>query len=213
VPLVLENPEEYRVCRLRKTPGEHMKSIAILPLALVLATTCAIGQDTLTHTGGSQAALTWSHRSVDAAHCPVGLEANHGGFFIERNVQEDRGPWAYGDVPPAALNQRIHLTMTNLLAQDIVDAQITVRGLSDKWRVVPLANASDAPDLRKTIDVALVVKGNRSASRDLALSRFTAVTAIDVNSVTYADGSSWKASSPGACSIAPDPFMLVSAAR
>ena len=190
-----------------------MKSIAILPLTIVFATTCAIGQDALTHAGGSQAALTWSHRSVDAAHCPVGLEANHGSFFMERNVKEDRGPWAYGDAPPAALNQRIHLTMTNLLPQEIVNAQITVHGLSDKWRAVPLANASDAPDLRKTIDVALVVKGNGRASRDLALSRFTAVTAIDVNSVSYADGSSWNAPSPGACSIAPDPFMLVSAAR
>jgi hypothetical protein len=190
-----------------------MKSIAILPLTIVFATTCAIGQDALTHAGGSQAALTWSYSSVDLSRCPVGLEADHGSFFMERNVKEDRGPWAYGDAPPAALNQRIHLTMTNLLPQEIVNAQITVHGLSDKWRAVPLANASDAPDLRKTIDVALVVKGNGRAYRDLALSRFTAVTAIDVNSVSYADGSSWNAPSPGACSIAPDPFMLVSAAR
>jgi hypothetical protein len=181
-----------------------MKSIAILPLAIVLATGSAIGQDTLTHTGGNQAALTWSHRSMDPARCPVALQADHGRFFMERNIKDDGGAWT---------TQRIHLTMTNLLAQEIVGAQITVHGLSDKWKVVPLADGSQAPDLSKTIEVALVVKGNGHASHDLALSRFSAVTAIDVNSVTYADGSNWAASAPGACSVAPDPFMLVSATR
>ncbi len=179
-----------------------MKSIAILPLAVVLATSSAIGQDTLTRTGGNQAALTWTHGSP--AHCPVGLQADHGRFFVERNVKDDGGPWT---------TQRIHLTVTNLLAQQIVGAQITVHGLSDKWRVVPLAGASQTPDLSKTIDVALVVEGNGHASHDLALRRFSAVTAIDVDSVTYADGSGWKASAPGACSVAPAPFMLLSAAR
>lgn len=181
-----------------------MKSIAILPLAVVLATSSAIGQDTLTRTGGNQAALTWTHRSTDPAHCPVGLQADHGRFFVERNVKDDGGAWT---------TQRIHLTVTNLLARQIVGAQITVHGLSDKWRVVRLAGASQTPDLSKTIDVALVVEGNGHASHDLALSRFSAVTAIDVDSVTYADGSGWKTSAPGACSVAPDSFMRVSATR
>ena len=69
------------------------------------------------------------------------------------------------------------------------------------------------PDLRKTINLALKVKGNNHASSDLSLNRFTSVTYVDLDSLTYADGATWKASSPAACSVSPEPFMLVSAAR
>lgn len=60
---------------------------------------------------------------------------------------------------------------------------------------------------------SLDVKGNGHASSDLSLRRFTSVTSVDLNSLTYADGATWQASSPGACSVVPDPLMLVSAAR
>ena len=49
------------------------------------------------------------------------------------------------------------------------------------------------------------------ASSDLSLSRFTAVTSVDLNSITYADGTTWHTSSPAACSITPDLIMLVAA--
>jgi hypothetical protein len=107
--------------------------------------------------------------------------------------------------------QRIQLTMTNLSPQEIVKAQFTVHGLSDKWRYVPLPEAP-APDLTKRVEVTLEVRGNSHASRDLSLSRFTSVTSVNLDSLTYADGSTWEASS-GACSVVPDPFMLVTAAR
>jgi L-serine deaminase len=71
--------------------------------------------------------------------------------------------------------------------------------------------AQETPDLAKTVDVALDVKGNSSASRDLSFARFSAIRTIQVNSVTYADGSTWHAPSPGACSVAPSPIMQVSA--
>jgi hypothetical protein len=67
-----------------------------------------------------------------------------------------------------------------------------------------LSVAPDTPDLAKTVDVAMDVKGNSQASRDLSLSRFTAVTSVDVNSIKYTDGSEWHAPSAGACSVTPD---------
>jgi hypothetical protein len=92
-----------------------------------------------------------------------------------------------------------------------VSAQITAHGLSGKGRFIELSTAHDAADLAKKVELAMEVKGNGSASKDLALSRFTAITSIDLNSITYADGSSWHASSPGACSVTPDSFMLAAA--
>ena len=103
--------------------------------------------------------------------------------------------------------------MTNRLSRDIVSARITAHGFSGKWKVVTLSDAPDAPDLAKTVDVVLDVKGNGHASRDLSLNHFTAVTSIDLNSVTYSDGSTWQTSAPGACSVTPDLVMLISDTR
>jgi len=57
------------------------------------------------------------------------------------------------------------------------------------------------------------VKGNGHASNDLSLSRLASVTTIDVNLVAYTDGSTWHTPSPGACSVPPERFMLVSDTR
>jgi hypothetical protein len=55
------------------------------------------------------------------------------------------------------------------------------------------------------------VKGNRPITTDLSLSHFTAVTSIDLDSITYADGSTWRSASAGACSVVPDKRMLIAA--
>jgi hypothetical protein len=207
-----------------------MNRASILPLAIVLATTCAIGQDTVTRASADSGLLT-RPLHIDSANCPIGLQVSHlAGLPIGMNADGDgrpvTGPAINGRplTGPAVngamqgrqvpiLNQRIHLTMTNSLSQDIVSAQITVHGFSDKWRAISLSDATHAPDLAKTVEVALDVKGNNHASRDLSMNHFTAVTAIDLNSVTYADGSTWHTLSPGACSVTPDLAMLVTASR
>ncbi len=120
-------------------------------------------------------------------------------------------PLPYGQVRLPDQNQGIHLTLINLAPRSIVSAQLVVHGFSNKSRYIPLSAAE--PDLATTVEVALDVKGNGQASRDLSLSHFTAITAVDVNAITYADGSAWSSSSPGACSASPDLFMLVNAER
>jgi hypothetical protein len=187
----------------------NMKPISILPLAIVLATTSAIGQDTvLLRSPQTTSSILMQPRTL-RADCPVGLKVNHGPSFLKRDTEY--GPFA----PPAAKvqEQRIQLTMTNPSPKEIVSAQITIYGFSDKWRSIPLAGGADTPDLRKSVNIDLNVKGNDHASSDLSLPRFTAVAYVDVDSLTYADGATWKASSTGACSVTPELFMLVSAAR
>jgi hypothetical protein len=187
----------------------NMKPISILPLAFVLATTSAIGQDTVLLRSPHTTSSIRMQARTPGADCPVGLKINHGSSFLKRDTEY--GPFA----PPApkVQEQRIQLTMTNPSPKKIVSAQITVYGFSDKWRAIPLAGATDTPDLRKMVNIVLNVKGNDHASSDLSLPRFTAVAYVDLDSITYADGATWKASSPDACSVSPDLFMLVSAAR
>jgi hypothetical protein len=189
-----------------------MKSVRILPLAIVLATTCAIGQDTVTHRSPNAASpnnesLGFYPYSLD--RCPIGLQVNHGSFFLQRKTEY--GPGSGDGVSPASSVQRIHLTMTNPSLREVVKVELTVHGYSDKWRAIPLA--SSAPDLARRLTVVLDIKGNGHASSDLSLSSFTAVTSVDVDRLTYADGSVWHATARGACSVAPNPLMLVSADR
>ena len=186
-----------------------MKLISILPLAIVLATTSAIGQDIVIHRSANSVSSSFSFPRIMGTDCPVGLQVQHGRSFLKRNT--DYGPFATPN--PAVQEQRIRLTMTNPTPKEIVSAQITVHGFSDKWRAIPTTSAGSTPDLTKTVKIVLNVKGNDHASSDLSLLRFTSVAYVDLDSLTYANGATWKASSPGACSVSPDLAMLVSEAR
>jgi hypothetical protein len=192
-----------------------MKPVSILPLAIALATTCAIGQDTVLHRSANPASLSFSHTPTVRGDCPVGLQVNHGSSFLKREVEYGQ----FAPPPPAVGEQRIQIQeqtiefiVDNPSTREIVKAQITVHGLSHQGRFVPLPDGP-APDLSRKVSVVLDVKGNSRSSSDLSLSRFAAVTSVDLNSLTYADGATWRASSQGACSVTPNPFMLVSTAR
>ena len=204
-----EKQEEYRVYIVMYDLGANMKPMSILPLAIVLATTSAIGQDTVLLRSPQATPSILMQPRTFGADCPVGLKVNHGPSFLTRDTKY--GPFA--PPGPKVQEQRIQLTMTNPSPKEIVSAQITVYGFSDKWRAIPLAGAKDTPDLRKRVNLVLNVKGNDHASSDLSLNRFTSVAYVDLDSLTYADGATWKASSPAACSVTPDLLMLVSAAR
>jgi hypothetical protein len=173
---------------------------SILPLVLLFATTSAFAQQPLRHL-----------RTTGPA-CPLDMQATHGPA-VPVGMNAIKGPAIEKQAPVPALYQRIHLTMTNLQSHEIVSAQITAHGYSNKLKFMGLGYSSQVPDLSKTLNVVLNVKGKDHASSDLSLSRFTAVSSIDLNSITYADGVTWHASSPAACSVIPDLAMLVAAAR
>jgi hypothetical protein len=171
-----------------------MKPASFLPLAIMLATTSMLGQS-----------FTVPPR-IDPSKCPVGLKVERsGGLFAYKNAKS--GP--ADDVASPSSEQRFDFKMTNFLPHEIVNAEITAHGLSYKWRIIPVS--APTPDIWKTLDVALDVKGNSSASRELSFDHFSTISTIDVNSVTYADGSTWHAPSPGACSVAPSLIMRISA--
>jgi hypothetical protein len=210
--LALKNRQEYRGCTHVWSWGPDMKCASILSLAVLLTGTCAFSQEPVT---GSTANLVLATPPLhmDRTNCPVGLQVQHGpGLPMSRAA----GPTINGKPlnPQAQImdqNQGIHLTLINFMPRSIVSAQIVVHGFSNKWRYVPLSGTD--PDLARMVDVALDVKGNGEASRNLSLSHFTAITAVEVNAITYGDGSTWRTSSPGACSVSPDLFMLVNAER
>ena len=170
-----------------------MKCAKILTLAITLTTTSMFGQS-LTRAPG-----------IDGSKCPVGLEVEQNGSL----VAYDNAKSGSADDIDQRFSKRFDFKVTNLLSHEIVAAEVTAHGFSYKWRVIPISDAT--PNIWKTVDVALDVKGNSSASRELSFARFSSIRSFDVNSVTYADGSTWHASSPGVCSVAPSGLMRISA--
>jgi hypothetical protein len=198
-----------------------MGRTSLLPLVFLLASAGLVAQQRVTADTSQSASLT--HVRLVGANCPVGVEASRGaGGFVRMNTGptfdgqsiERGGPRLEGkrfvpEVPPPAFYLQLHLTLTNPSSRDVVGARFTVHGFSKNWRVIRLSGASAAPDLAKTVEVALDVKGQGQSSSDLSLTHFTAITSIDLDSIAYADGSPWHASSPGACSIVPDMLMRI----
>jgi hypothetical protein len=113
-------------------------------------------------------------------------------------------------VPVNGVAQRLHLIVTNPDSRRVVQASVTVRGFADKARVVQTMSSSDSPDAARTMDVRFLAGSGKEVSADLRVPGLTAVSAIDLNSVTYADGSIWKLAAGGSCRSWIDGLMLVS---
>jgi hypothetical protein len=187
----------------------------ILPLVLLFAVPTMFAQQSVPPQNTKSTVL---HRPLTPeASCPIGMQARHGaGVPVSMNAGPSINWSTIAPNSPASTHtraQRIHLTMTNLLSREIVSVQFVVHGYSNKGRAINLANSSSEPDLAKTVDVVLDVKGKSEASSDLSLNRFTAVTSIDLKSITYADGNTWNTPSAEACSVTPDSIMLVASSQ
>ena len=127
----------------------------ILPLAIVFATISALGQ------------LHSLPPRIDSARCPVDLQVEHsGGLFEYRNAKS-------GHVVSPFSKQRFDFKMIDFLPHEIVNAGITVHGFSNKGRLITLS--TPIPDPAKTLAVALDVKGNSSASRELSFAQISTI--------------------------------------
>lgn len=196
--------------------------LASLFLALPLVAVRAFTQDTVTQSLQSVLQRT-PLQIADGGACPLVLDARHisstSMLRAGATAPSPSGPAINGAVlsqhaaRPMGLYQQVELTVSNPSLRDIVSVQVTVHGMSSRWRAIPTANSPAAPDLAKKIDIVIDLKGNGHVAKDLTLSRFTAVTSIDLDSIAYADGSRWQAPASSACSITPDALMLVSASR
>ncbi len=65
------------------------------------------------------------------------------------------------------------------------------------------------PQLTRTVTVKFASNGDGSFSGDFRLPGFAVLETIDLNSVTFAGGSTWSFTSASGCHVQPDPFMLV----
>jgi hypothetical protein len=200
--------------------GTTVGRASILSLVFLLSNALLLGQQQLTKQDAGSASLT--HVRSAGTNCPIGVEASlvslpsvsNAGPSINGQPTQRKGPSVEGQLPGQKVTKdylQLHLDVSNPSSRDIVGAQFTVHGFSRKLRVIDPSDPSNAPDLWRTVDVALDVQGKGHASSELSLTHFTAIiTSIDLDSVTYADGTQWQAPSPGACSTIPNMVMRIS---
>ncbi len=137
-----------------------------------------------------------------SSSCPVGISVQHrsGSERLEAKQPQSK-----------EIAQYLQVTMSNSKSLDIVGAQITAHGFDAKTRYLPAQYPrTSSPDLTKTVDLDLTVQSKGNASTDLRLPRFTAVSWIDLDSVTYADGTTWHSAAGKTCHVVPDLMRLVS---
>jgi hypothetical protein len=136
--------------------------------------------------------------------CPIGFSAEPGvgpGMVIVVN----------GDTTASQKLklQLSYLTDPQLHPSNIISAQITVHGLTAKGRIAPASSNPDDATIAKQVDLALTIAPGRTSSTDMLFKGFTSVRWITLDSLTYANGSTWHPAAHKSCSIVPNRFMAV----
>jgi hypothetical protein len=147
---------------------------------------------------------------VPISPCPVSMQAKQRGTTQMVKTGRNDGPAQRDFMPPPA--QHIHLVLRGF-AKDkpVTAATVEARGRSGRGRIDNTRHApgDEQSDLRRTLDVGFTGNSDGSVSADLDLPAFTTVNAIQLQSITYSDGSTWKLDNRNVCTVAPDPLMLI----
>jgi hypothetical protein len=136
--------------------------------------------------------------------CPVSLHAQQSaaGQMVQVGGQHPKG-----------IGQGLHLVLTSPNQPQMVAARVTVRGLTPRNRVTrtlsSLSDDTDA-DAARTVAIALNPEPNKAATGDLWVPGLTAIHSVELVSVTFADGATFKLPSGANCRTRPDPLMLIS---
>lgn len=195
-----------------------MKTALLVASCLLLAPAAVMGQtgNPATQSGGSTqlAQVGPDGKSTPLVApapatpaCPVSMAARQGGMTQMLRARRDTP-----DQTRNAPGQTIHLTLGSADdAHRVVSAVIVARGLSARGRIEnsTLAMGENRSDMTRRVDVSFTAVGSRTAEADVRLPDFTAVKSLRLRSITYADGSSWSMADRQACSVVPDPLMLI----
>jgi hypothetical protein len=132
--------------------------------------------------------------------CPVSLHAGHlaDGSMVQTNGGHPKG-----------IGQWLSLSLTSNEKQ-VATATVTIRGMTPKPRMSQAVTADNGmSDAVRTFHVEFEAGPQKSAVANLWVPGMSAVERIELQSMEYSDGSTWKLAEGASCHVAPDPFMLV----
>lgn len=153
-------------------------------------------------TGGSVIVVLQPDGTLSA--CPIGMRASQGLWDHAIAVKRGLGDQKFG--------QRIILTLNDAHPARVVAATVKVHGLTGKSHMLQTAGGSNADsDAARILQVRFAVTSEGSVSGDLYVPGFTSVSSVELQQVSYADGSTWNISVPNLCRVTPNPMMLIAA--
>ena len=130
-------------------------------------------------------------------NCPVALTARHSSQGAVRQVGQS----------PTQSQLGYTLTFTPTSARSITQARLTLHGLSGA-HVIPAGSSSS--NATEDLTVAPTAADHRFESVVYA-QKLTGVQWIELNDITFADGTHWQKSATSQCIVTPNGFMLVNA--
>ena len=160
------------------------------------------GQTSPGQTSPAESHLTTIWMPAAAYGCPVSLRAHHGSGGNMVKVDKPR---------PEGMAQLLHLTLTNPDARQLVAARLRAHGVSGKLRMTQAAQGAADADVHQNLRVTFLPSPDRSVTTNVWVPGMAAVLSLDLDEVTYADGSTWKFQGREGCHVTPDPLMLVAA--
>jgi hypothetical protein len=141
-----------------------------------------------------------------ARSCPINMHVGQGIGGAMVAVDEN-------GVKRQVFAPRLRLSLNDVRSdkpsQRIASAMVTVHGTNGKPKPRPIDSDMDQSDMEMTLTVSLAEWGEPGVSGDFRLPGFTSANRIDLQSITYEDGSTWKLSRGQSCRVAPDPLMLI----
>jgi hypothetical protein len=136
---------------------------------------------------------------LDNLGCPVGFSASRQGGLQVMNASdaEKQGP-----------AQGLHLMLSRLATPAIERIEVTVYAMSLKPVVMPAGQQADAA-ISKTFEFTRQAGSESLNEADVWLHNSGALTRVDLNAITYADGTTWHATDDFKCRAIPSNLLLV----
>jgi hypothetical protein len=181
-----------------------MNRFAVFVLMGLMSPCIVAAQGVLPQAGATTTGASFSTNVPSGMNCPISLRARPASgvnVVVVKHPQKVPVPF-----------QQLHLIFGNWQSQEIVAASVIIRGFDSTPRLLLGAdNFQGSSALAKAVDLKLNVAKGKKAERDVTLESFATISRVDLESVEYADGTSWKASPQQKCHIMPDRLLLVGA--
>lgn len=135
--------------------------------------------------------------------CPVGFSARHAdqGATVKVSPQEKRPRQGY----------ELHFVPDG--QHGIAQARVTLHGLSGA-QVIPAGQTAKAsPDASETFNLSPTSGGNHLFRSTVYTEKLTGVLWVELNELTYADGTTWHEAESDSCRVTPNGFLLVNSGK
>jgi hypothetical protein len=131
--------------------------------------------------------------------CPVNFGAQIDSRVVVRSI---------GDGPQNPNSQALKVTFRRVDTPTIVNASVTVHGMSSARRYLPVGQRSEA-NMSQTFELK-PSQGSDLRQAEVEITKMALVRWAEVTELRFADGSTWHTSAGEHCRATPSGFRLVS---